>query len=647
MTWATTILREFKGAADDIVYRVAKQFEGRAETTENVAKAARMAKRLQARKVANPPTKPLARAPRAQLPAEKPKPKAQMPKLKAQTAKPLALPKPGPGLPEGASKPKGGQFWPDYNSSWRDGGDGYLSPEAAAREARDNSGFGMASEGPVGDWLEKALAKYYKRDFGAPDDPLRDLAVRGLHYDPDMTPEKWKATVDSYLYEDPIGSYTVPDYWETRSAANTRKDLLEHAPWLAKQPVTDNLYGISGGLDLSHFTDEMLNALRPDQSGLPSDLAVDVSSLDRMSFPQAVERVGRINQWRAKQMEEAAAARLSSPAVQMYKEYPEAGMRWVELRQPEFGPLDPPEDWGWLPEGDNAWRTPQGGLMERDLGRNGGFTGEDGYWHHPATAGGTVNPDKTYEQLKEQLKFEGDTMGHCVGGYCDDVASGRSRIFSLRDAKGMPHVTVETGKPSYGRNWDGLRYDLPDDPRDEAWEAAMQALRDRGDDLLFDADGNLTPFGNAEHAREQDIWAHNWLSQSNPEEIIQIKGKQNRAPNAEYLPYVQDFVKSGQWGRVGDLRNTNLAQLPDKRYITYDQWDAGMRNALATMNPNSSPEDIERLLGTHRPNAGATFSDEDWANLMPYFEGYKRGGRVKAAMPVDLKVNTCGCGACA
>lgn len=627
MSWATTILREFKGAADDIVYRVAKQFEGRAETTENVAKAARMAKRLQARKVANPPTKPLARAPRAQMPAEKPKPKARMPKLKAQTAKPLALPKPGPGLPEGASKPKGGQFWPDYNPGWRDGYDGFLSPEAAAREARNNSGLGMMSEGPVGDWIEKAIAKYYKRDFGAPDDPLRDLAVRGLHYDPDMTPEKWKATVDSYLYEDPIGSYTVPDYWETRSAASTRKDLLERAPWLAKQPVTDKLYGISGGLDLSHFTDEMMNALRPEQSGIPNDLAVDISSLGRMSFPQAVERVGRINQWRAKQMEEAAAARLNSPAVQMFKEYPEAGMRWVELRQPEFGTLDPPEEWGWVPEGGDTWRTPEGGLMERDPGRHGGFTGEDGYWHHPATAGGTVNPDKTYEQLQEQLKFEGDTMGHCVGGYCDDVASGRSRIFSLRDAKGMPHVTVETAPASmvysdlvahFGGN-----EDLADDYLVRGYQAVEAA-----------PEGSRTSA--LDHALQQ-------AGVPRKEDIVQIKGKQNRAPNAEYLPYVQDFVKSGQWGRVGDLGNTGLSRIPDGRYLTQEQIAEIARGEKALALFNGDPELAAKNLQPWNIN---TFSDEDWEQTKHLFEGYKRGGRVKAAMPVDLKVNTCGCGGC-
>ena len=49
--------------------------------------------------------------------------------------------------------------------------------------------------------------------------------------------------------------------------------------------------------------------------------------------------------------------------------------------------------------------------------------------------------------------------------------------------------------------------------------------------------------------------------------IVQIKGKQNRAPNEEYLPFVQDFVRNsplGQpWAEVGDLQNTGLRRLID------------------------------------------------------------------------------------
>lgn len=44
---------------------------------------------------------------------------------------------------------------------------------------------------------------------------------------------------------------------------------------------------------------------------------------------------------------------------------------------------------------------------------------------------------------ENDLAVEGNKMNHCVGSYCDDVESGRVRIFSLRDPLNEPKVTVE------------------------------------------------------------------------------------------------------------------------------------------------------------------------------------------------------------
>lgn len=46
---------------------------------------------------------------------------------------------------------------------------------------------------------------------------------------------------------------------------------------------------------------------------------------------------------------------------------------------------------------------------------------------------------------KDDLKYEGVNMGHCVGGtnYQNNVANNRSIIFSLRDNNNKPHVTTE------------------------------------------------------------------------------------------------------------------------------------------------------------------------------------------------------------
>lgn len=535
----------------------------------------------------------------------------------------LALPAPGPGLPPYASKPRGGQFWVDKNLEY-----GNTSPEEAARSGAQGMGiktmewtpddeYGVINladpaprltqtfnppKTPEQQWLEKALTKYYKNDFGAPDDPLRALAERGLHYDPEMTPERWKATVDSYLGEDTIGDITVPNMLFSDVYPGVGDSFTTEArmamPWLAKLPVTDKLYSIqSGGLDLGHFTDEFHNALNPEISGLPMDLAVRPESLGRMTFAQAAEHVGKINQFRAKEMERAALGNLNSPAVQTFKEYSEnnpLGLRWTELKAPseESGlfRIVPAEEQGvpfhFVENTVTGERTPIGGARENALRQ-----AREMYGRQP---------------LQDALKYEGDTMGHCVGGYCPDVMEGRSRIFSLRDAKGEPHVTIETRPTTRG---------LDREDRNAIFEQArleIEAL-DIGDPQtehrrIIDRQAELADALRAERA-----------ANPSPDDIIQIKGKQNRAPKDDYLPFVQDFVKSQQWGNVGDLGNTGLVKLPDGRYITVRQAEEGI-TAIPERTGNA----------VYDPTYLHAMDPEIWEQVAPHFQGFAIGGRVDA-----------------
>jgi hypothetical protein len=56
----------------------------------------------------------------------------------------------------------------------------------------------------------------------------------------------------------------------------------------------------------------------------------------------------------------------------------------------------------------------------------------------------------------EDAEIEGSNMGHCVGDYCDKISRGSIKIYSLRDAKNEPHVTIEVGGPS-GRDVHQIR----------------------------------------------------------------------------------------------------------------------------------------------------------------------------------------------
>lgn len=511
-----------------------------------------------------------------------------------QPARTLALPAPVP-LPPHAVKPRGGQWWansyfdrPD-NPAWSN-----TAPEAAAQHAADNwpgayedrlayylapEPTGPEPRRPEQQWLEKALTKYYKTDFGAPDDPLRTLAERGLHYDPNMTPDAWRTMADDRIDRDAIGDVLFPTNEKggmPGAGSNMRADALRTMPWLAQQPVTDNIYGIPhGGLDLRHFMDEFSNALNPERSGLPADLALRPESLQRMSFPQAVEHVGKINQYRAKEMTRAALEAQKNPAVHTFKEYAEnnpMGLRWTELKTPELT--------------DDLLTDSDRRLIE--------IAKEQGTPHHPDV----INMAKSGRAegfLQDALKNEGDIMGHCVGGYCDEVKSGRSRIFSLRDAKGEPHVTIET-EPARSKPLSGKQIN--------EWEPGAF---NRFLDQRFDHDG----------IESMHDWAAvNFPEKMSGEDIVQIKGKQNRAPKDDYLPFVQDFVKSQKWGNVGDLRNTQLVKLPDGRYITNQQAEEGI-GAI----PGTRIYDPSYLYGV---------GPETWARIAPHFEGYAIGGRIPA-----------------
>jgi len=519
----------------------------------------------------------------------------------------LALPKPPPGGTRVANvgpKPRGGNWYPDKLIS--EGQTYPRSPEELARQALP-TGVTFSSDPrdiALRDWWHRALPKYIKNDFGTEADPLLDLAGRGLHPDAEMTPGVWRAAGNATLDEDSIGSILFPpnELGGMPGAGDSlRGEFVVAMPWLPKQPVTDSIYGIDPNageyLGLSHVADELRNAMVPDVHGFPPDLAVRPESLGRMSFPQAAEHVGRINQWRAKQMELQQAELAANPAVHLVKEYPDSpqGMRWVELKHPGVSDT--------LPEG---YTTRQFNYLGDDLlmvhDPHGNPLGD--YVDELNAAQGASNA-VGLGHLRDALRYEGDQMGHCVGGYCDDVASGRSRIFSLRDAKGAPHVTIETS---------------PGSP----YTALTPAQRQ---DFITQAQQGLRPGASHDSIMQSaNDLMREWASQNAPHDIVQIKGKQNRAPIEDYLPFVQDFVKTqGPWGHVGDLHNTQLVGLPDGRFITRQQFNDIRQSERLDDVYQSYDFDAYGF-----PEDPREMAPEDWRYFDRYFRGYAYGGRVEA-----------------
>ena len=161
-------------------------------------------------------------------------------------------------------------------------------------------------------------------------------------------------------------------------------------------------------------------------------------------------------------------------------------------------------------------------------------------------AGVTVLRGNHEQMLEDALKYEGETMGHCVGGYCPDVLEGRSRIYSLRDAKGEPHVTVEVEPNQNPYPVSGEAFAMLPQATKAQYGQYVREWRQRNPNIE-----NLTDEHTTQALKEAGV-------PPQPDRIVQIKGKGNAKPKDNYLPFVQDFVRSGDWSDVGDFRNTGL-----------------------------------------------------------------------------------------
>ena len=460
----------------------------------------------------------------------------------------------------------------------------------------------LGPELATNNWVDKTLYKYIKNDMGTPEDPMRALAERGpMHIDTDQV----NYILDAYgKYPKPgqefLAKSDLAKVWEgavdnniSTERADKFLDLsdpknpyahvrLQDNPWLSKVPPETQINdliepdNLTYDLGFHHMVDEMRNAIDPG-SGLPARLMIDPAKLEKMTVPQISERVGQINAWRAAQKIEADLARSMNPATQIVKEYPDQGMRWVELKAPKDKPLvegeyaDPMFD---IPQ------NQQDRIMQQAFDRaNRMGLDEEGdeymmavndYAQELSTEWAKRNKPKVSKELEDALKYEGETMGHCVGGYCPDVASGKSRIYSLRDAKGQPHVTIET-QPSRSNSIKSMR------------------------------EGNPTDY-----------------------KITQIKGKSNRAPKEDYLPFVQDFVKSGQWTEVGDIKNSGLI---DIRNPNLDD--------LRILKKFSPELDLEKAVGIFKsyieanPQSSRYITADEIGDLgIPLPKGFADGGMV-------------------
>jgi hypothetical protein len=309
-----------------------------------------------------------------------------------------------------------------------------------------------------------------------------------------------------------------------------------------------------------------------------------------MSVAQVSEHVDKINAWRASQKAEVDAARAANAATVEHKAYDvvpgtdipnDQGLRWVEIKAPEVTSPDQltnPDAISkykqYLSTAPDNPEVQQSALQRAAKIQNESF-------------------------VEDALKYEGEILQHCVGGYCPDVIEGRSRIFSLRDAEGRPHATIEVEPPEKLYAIGGEEYERLDPQTKGQYREYVRQWRQRNSDV-----DELTDEHVVEALKEAGV-------PPNPEKITQIKGLKNQRPNDEYMPFIQDFVKSGQWSDVRDLQNADFVKIDPTSPLA-----ERMRSAGKEPPPYVSQNELNQLLKEYRQGT---------------FENKKRGGRVTKA----------------
>lgn len=372
----------------------------------------------------------------------------------------------------------------------------------------------------VRNWIATTLTKYIKRDLGTEGDPVRALAERGItHFPNPKTLEDYgnylsdqgyhkESRVLAGMPENVIGKSPLAKGWETfadmyLSGAKAGKmiekspfavEILRDNPWLKKIDPETRINTVRLGapdLGFSHLRDELQNSISP-ESNLPPHLKMRPESLQRMSVPQAVEHVAKIADWRKDQIEKARLA--GQEGTTTFKDYPKQKMRWVQLDKP------------------------------------GQFKDESALMGHSVEG---------YEP--------GGSESYGLGGW-PAIESGDAKIYSLRDDKGRPHVTIEV-----------------------------------------DSSGEVPS-------------------------ITQIKGKSNRAPKEDYVPFVQDFIRSGNWGDINEIEN------------------AGLVDARKLKSMYESEPDFFRLMsekhGDFWPSQALDKEWKDYISPAARDEGHAKGGKV-------------------
>jgi hypothetical protein len=445
-------------------------------------------------------------------------------------------------------------------------------------------------------WIDKKLGGYIRNEMGTPEDPIRKLADQGIIHTQElrefdveyMSPSLKRHRRLAGFPEEGYASTDLGRAWEAATdkslmfsqagdyQGSDAPGILSRNPWLQKVPGETPVYETASRFDTRDLGfDHLIDVLK-------EDLAtgrIRPEQLEKMSMEQAVRRAHQYDQEMAEKAAKATAA--AREGLPVYKEYPQ-GYRWIELNKP------------------------------------GAFAAESDTMGHSVRG---YEPPKGHPDWTEGSGDAGSlSYGH--GGW-EAIKSGKAKVYSLVDSKGAPHVTVEILSPAEW-NWQNVKDKIGQE----------EALR-----LRQSVTHKPPPYT----IEDQEIFSRAFnqaaidLLGPPPAEITQIKGKSNRAPKEDYLPFVQDFVRSGQWSDVRDFQNTGLVEIgrgiPWPKGTTSEQIDSlvgGMEGS------NKTPKyTVNQFFEQAKKDLGSKYVTEqqmqDWIakQLQSLPEGKARGGSVR------------------
>lgn len=473
--------------------------------------------------------------------------------------------------------------------------------------------------GPVAEWMDKRVSDYIANKMGTVSDPLLQLEREGrLHIN-------------------------VPaDFDHGRRWQDEQHQLLtgrtEETPWEALSGSF--LHGIQPK-DYARYSNA--NSAPDWVSKLPAD-----QTIWRINSPQQLEQelgFGHIRDyldqatWGQEQMghlggvEKAAQMAAEQRALGVPNEALENAVRMVNaglgIDPSKLGKMSFADVAGKVGDWNKAmerWEQEARAATDWNKGIKSVMK------EYPETGGRWV------ELNPEALGDEGTAMGHCVGGYCSSVESGRNRILSYRDKNG-PHVTVELAQGKGDPVSDRFR-DLDQATMDEIRAAAM-ARDERGID--WGPQGAFLPGDEADLrrklVREATLERFPDWDTPVPWDIRQIKGKGNAKPIDDYIPAVQDLVRNmGPWGEIRDLENSGLIQRGGNYHTPEELWSQVREHPVYKYLQNDNAADYRpgsaghnALNGIGDPGGILDFFDMDTATARAAKEmGYASGGSVGA-----------------